>query len=686
MDLQTRDRAAADVEAISPGQPGVPDPGAVGDPPPEARLTAFAKRHSLVLQLLLAGAILFALAVMAFHFDKPPRHLAFHAFPDTARALLSTIAVFAVGGFGIVRLCLPQRLRRYELLWVLPAGGCAIGMSMTLLGFAAVPYGASLPIVLAAGVALAVYAVRTDGWPSFEPAELAWPVFLAFVVFYLALVPMLFEQHYAAITGTGSDAHMAAGSANFLMHAYPTGVQPGLPLDRMPPLWGSKFPIYYAYAAVTSVAGLQTWQVLPVLAAVLLATAAAGIYFVARDVLGAARAIALVAMALAGCNRMVLHTGLNPYFNQTWGYFAMPFSIVLGWFVVQPAAGEDRRRTALLAALFLIVVVFAYPLAAPLPLMPIGVFLWLERRRAIAAGEPVPRVRSFVRPFYRGRRSLIWMVPAGCLLLLPVLAVLGKAAGALKVLAPGSSLAAWGGDLRAFIPYNFFLSLPNNNNGSFLALVVLILAWIALRDQQKALKLGLGGLLALGLLFAAYFRQRTVGWYFEFKLLAFVGPLLVAVAAIGAGRLRRWGPVWIALLALATAASAFDEVRATGFQLNQQTIQLGSWARAVPAGASIRLDMYPPQQLWAAYMLAARPLCSQAPLLGTDYPHVPVSRKADYIVASTEYGRPADAIGPALDTNANYSLFRENPAVPGVSRCSLHRKDREFQGADHTAT
>jgi hypothetical protein len=65
---------------------------------------------------------------------------------------------------------------------------------------------------------------------------------------------------------------------------------------------------------------------------------------------------------------------------------------------------------------------------------------------------------------------------------------------------------------------------------------------------------------------------------------------------------------------------------------------------------------------------------------------VPVSRKADYIVASAQYGRPADAIGTAIRRNVNYALFRENPAVPGVDRCSLHRKDREFQGADHTVT
>ena len=53
--------------------------------------------------------------------------------------------LFGVGGFGLVRLMLPDALRDYELLWVLPTGGCAVGLALTLLGFAHVPY----PVALA---------------------------------------------------------------------------------------------------------------------------------------------------------------------------------------------------------------------------------------------------------------------------------------------------------------------------------------------------------------------------------------------------------------------------------------------------------------------------------------------------------------------------------------------------------
>jgi hypothetical protein len=63
---------------------------------------------------------------------------------------------------------------------------------------------------------------------------------------------------------------------------------------------------------------------------------------------------------------------------------------------------------------------------------------------------------------------------------------------------------------------------------------------------------------------------------------------------------------------------------------------------------------------------------------------VPVSRKADYIVAATTYGRPADALGPPLRTNIDYRLYRERPGVPGIDRCSERRKSRLFPGSDHS--
>jgi hypothetical protein len=497
------------------------------------------------------------------------------------------------------------------------------------------------------------------------------------VIVALALVPMVFKQHYAAPVGFGSDAHVATGVANFLQHTYPTGVDTSLPINRMQPTWQSKYPIYYAFAAVASVSGLQTWQVLASLAAAMLGLAAVGMFLLARQVFVAPLAVALAAMCFAALDREALATILHPYFNQTWGFFALPFTLVLGWWTVQPElTRRARQATAALLAMFALVLVLAYPLAAPIPAVPLVVFAWSDHRRRIALGEHALRARDL----YRGRRSLLWIVPLVLLLSVPVVGAVDKAVGAVKVLAPGHSLWVWRADLNGFIPFDHFFSLPNSVLGTaLLAAVALLAAW-GLSDRQRSLAWGLGGLLALGIAIAVYLRHRQYGYYFEFKLLAFIGPLVILIAAVGAGRLRTAGAAWLAIFAVFTVGSAVAEIKRSGSQLPQTTIALGDWTRSIPKNASVRLDMWPPQQLWAAYFLASRRLCSQQPLLGTDYPHVAVSRKADYIVASWQYGRPADAIGRPLLYNSDYRLFRENPAVPGPDNCSQRRLDRIYGG------
>jgi hypothetical protein len=622
---------------------------------------------------------LLALAALAWHFAPRPHRTAARAWPDTLRAVAATVLLFGVGGFGAVRLLLPAALRRYELLWVLPTGACTVGLALTVLGFAAVPYPVSLGLVLAAGLALGVYAVRRRGWPELALGRQAWPAYIAVLVLAVALVPMVFVLQYAAPVGTGSDAHVAAGVGQFLKHSYPTSVNTSQPVNQMNPLWSSKYPIYYALAGISTVSGLATWQVLAIVAAELLALAAVGLFLVARQVFGAPAAVSVAAMGLAALDREALHTVLNPYFNQTWGFFALPFTLVLGWWVVQPDIGRRARQgTALLLALFALVLVFAYPLAAPIPVVPIVVFIWLERRRKVASGQRVLRAGDL----YQGRRSLLWIVPVAALLAVPAAGVVQKARQAVPVLLPGHALSgSWKGDLNHFIPFDRFLSLPNSPLAIALVVGVLLLAVRGFAGQPRSLSWGLGGLLTIGLLVALYFRQRQYGWYLEFKLLAFIGPLVLLIATIGAAKLGRVGLACVAVLAVCTAGSIVAEVKGTGSQLPKTTIQLAGWAKSLPPGASIRLDMWPPNQLWAAYFLSARPLCSQAPLLETDYPHVPVSRKADYIVTSPALSRPRDAIGGWLRVNGGYALYRENPAVPGVSRCSKRRLDQTYSGA-----
>jgi len=490
-------------------------------------------------------------------------------------------------------------------------------------------------------------------------------------------------QHYAAPVGRGSDAHVATGVAQFLQHDYPTSVNVSQPINQMQPTWQSKYPIYYALAAVSTVSGLATWQVLAILAAVLLGLAAVGMFLVARDVFNAPLAVALVAMCFAALDRMALHTILHPYFNQTWGFVTLPFTLVLGWWAVQPGLAPSTRRGVIgLLALFALVLVLAYPLAAPIPAVPLIGFALGERRRRIAQGARVFRVRNL----YRGWRSLLWMVPVAALLAVPVAGAVDKGVSAVKVLAPGHSLNDWGGDLSGYFPWNHFFSLPNSALGSLGFALVLILAAWGLAAQRRSLSLGLGGLLVLALLTSVYLRYRPGAFYFEFKLLAFVGPLVLLMAVLGAARLRWLGALLLVPLTIGLAGAAVAEIGVTGSQLDRSTIQLSQWARALPRGASIRLDMWPPWELWTAYFLVPHPLCSEHPLLDTDYPHVAFSRKADFIVATRAYGRPADAIGPPLRENTGYRLYRENPAVPGIDYCTQRRFDRIYTGLGHSSS
>jgi hypothetical protein len=76
-------------------------------------------------------------------------------------------------------------------------------------------------------------------------------------------------------------------------------------------------------------------------------------------------------------------------------------------------------------------------------------------------------------------------------------------------------------------------------------------------------------------------------------------------------------------------------------------------------------------------------VCSEHPLINTDYPHVAPSVKADYILTTWSAPRPADAVGRPVAANSFYRLFRENPAVPGPSYCTTRRFDRLYTGPGH---
>ena len=628
------------------------------------------------------------------------------AVDEVARVTGACVLLFGLVGFGITRLCLPHGLRRHELLWVLPVGCVAVALAMTPLGFIGIPFGANLAIVLGGGTLLSIYALRRRGLPRLATAgtgatqaaptasppsrsgswggllargpagawrHLGWPAYLAILLMAVALIP-LFRSGFATVIGEGSDAHMAAGTAEFLRHNKPLGVDASLPVDQVWLPWRSKQAIYYAFGGVATVAGMETWQVLSTLAAFLLALAGVGMYLIAREMLGAGVGAAAVAMAIVGLDRMVLHTGMHPYFNQTWGYLTMPFAIVLAWWVVRrPSVGGG-----VLLALFLLVGAFAYPLAVPLPATVLAVMWWMQRRARIARGE---KVFGLADVWVRFRALPRWGRVLGYvtvfLLLTPLWGVYEKFEGAMQLLiAPSYSLELWGGDLEDWYPEQDFFAIGIESGWWLALLVILGFAAAELRRLPRPAAAGLLTIIGIGAVIAIEMRLRDYGWYFHFKILAFIGPLIVVLAAVSIARLRGSGKwlrrtanvlllVWISW----AISGAREETTNTFDEIPRTVMELRDFSDRLPAGTSLRLDMQPGAQLWAQYMLADHPTCSQRPLSDTAYPHPPLSRGADYAVVRF-LRRPFDAVGGPVLRNKEFRVYRLKPGLPGGDRCS----------------
>ncbi|HEV2787120.1 MAG TPA: hypothetical protein VGV67_12060, partial [Solirubrobacteraceae bacterium] len=422
MDVQTDERARAELAAQAAPEAVVGEHGD-GAPPPD-RPPGLTERTNRVLAWVALGVASVSAIALARYIGVVGKG----GVPDVVRAGAAIVGFFALTGFGPTRLLLPASLRRYELLWVAPVGAVASALELTVLSYGHVPFDAAVAIVLAGSALLAVYAWRRD--PGLRAARSApggaasWrtllvALYLGVLVAMVALLPM-FRAGFATVIGNGSDAHLAVGTAMFLQEERPGAVAVEQPVDQVPLVWRSKPPIYLVFGAVARVAGMEPYAVIATLSAALLALAALGFWLLARELLGAGAWGAAAVMALVGLNRMALFTAMHPYFNQIWGFMAMPFAIVLAWHVV-------RRRALggwILLGAFLAVLAFAYPLALPIPLMSMLVFLAFDRRRR---GLPI-----LARPRLRSRRDLLWIVPLGLLLLsVPVKGVFEKAGSVL---------------------------------------------------------------------------------------------------------------------------------------------------------------------------------------------------------------------------------------------------------------
>ncbi|HEX6712472.1 MAG TPA: hypothetical protein VF066_03765 [Thermoleophilaceae bacterium] len=570
------------------------------------------------------------------------------AVPVVARVGIATVAVFLVCGYAPAVLLTPARLQQWWPLLVLPFGAIASGLALTVLGFAALPFHVALVVTLLAGLVAAALADRPRGELAAPPTLAALTAIAALLV-ALALVPT-FRSGLATVTGFGSDAHLVAGSATFLQHNYPASTDIAYPADQVPPLWRSKFPIYYALSAVSSVAGVEPWEALMTVAAILLALAAVGFFLLAREGFGAPVGVAAAAMAVAVLDRRVFHLALHPYYNQLWGMLTLPFTVLAGY----AYALEPSRRALGMFVAFALVGAFAYPLMLPFPLLAGAGAWWLCGHRL-----------ELRRP---QRRSLVWIVPLALLLIVPIAGVVQKVWDAVTLLVnPGNSLIGWQGDLQHYPPVGeFFAIFPNALSGA-MAAAVIVLAFAGLWRAPRALGRPLMATLAAALAFAIYFRAVKYGQYFYFKILSFAGPLLLVAAVSFVGGIRARVVAYGAIAALLVSAllSARSEIAADYDQLSPETIQLRDWAAKLPPDASIRLDTPRASQLWDAYMLSAHPLGSRDPI--TNYPHVPVSTGADYVLDRPLSPPPDGAAGSPLYRNARYRLWHLRAGAPDTT-------------------
>lgn len=607
--------------------------------------------------------------------------------PDAARGVLAALVLFGACGYAPTRLLIPRALAPHFPFFALGLGAATACLGLSVLGFCGVPMVASLVVLLGGGVVGgAVLRVRRGPIRAAdrdrEDAGGRWwalglPAYIALVLVAFCLVPV-FQAGYGSVPGSNPDGMLSVGTGEFLQHNSPRALDPALPVDRMPPVWGSKYPIYYGLAGATTLSGMDTVRAYSGFAAVVAALGALGFFLLARYSLRASPSAAVLALALVAFALVTPYLAIHPYFNQLWGAMALPFMLLFGLrFLEAPNRGD-----AVLTLLFTVLGLSAYPLMVVFPAIAFLAAAISQRRRG-----QVVRIRTPRLP--RGRRWLALWIPLGILVapaaLIVSLGVLEKSVSAAKLMVGKDDLAAWRGDLTFFPDPGFYLG-PPGVAGYAVAVLALAAALLGLRRAPASVRAALGGAIGIGLVLGLFFRLRTYGEYFDLKVVAFTSPLvLVATAPWLAERmsaprsLGRTAALAGVVVVLALQLGGLrDELGVTGLQVDRYTFELRDVARDLPPG-SIRLDVPPGGlQLWAGYYLSERRLSSTVPVLFTTYPHVPAGRKADFILADRSLkvrGPWPDADGPPIWQNRRYKMYRMKGSVPGPDRSSRKMED-----------
>lgn len=626
------------------------------------------------------------LGVLAVWLAREQNAINFEAVSDIGCGVGAALLLFGVCGSALARLLVTGSLDVHRWALTFPIGAIASALALTVLGLLHVPYGAGLAVVLIAGLASTV-AVRLRLGPArVDPGRSAaaggWigrvaiPAWIAGLVIAVALIPVL-REGFPTVLGQNGDAVLAVGSAELVKHAPPGAQRPELPVDRIPLVWRSKYPIFYSLAAVSTIAGLDTLQTFPLLNAVLLAFVALGFFLLAFHLLRTGWLGALAVMAIVPLDRMLLHIEMHTYYNQLWGSLALPFMLLTGWRFLR----EPSRRTFGLFALFGLAGAFAYPLMLAFPavfLLVAGVGIW---RRERAAGRSPGWIRALRLP--RAPRSRLVVIPLA-LAALAVSAVLIRGVGektisAARALAPGGDLSGWSAPTLIGLPFHRFFGLLDPGALVWLAVVaLLVLAAFGLRDAPREVAAAFGVMIAGALAFALMFKLRDNAELFYFKVLGFTGPLCLGLAVAGIVTLARrsrgalvGGLALLAVLGATVALNARRELSVTYAYASRPVLDLRDWAQELPPGATVRIDVNPTgYQLWAWYLLEPHPVSATRALITSFFPFPNVGTKGDFVLRETGEPPPPYAKLPPVHSNVLWTLYRMPRDVPGFDTSS----------------
>ncbi|MGB9185126.1 MAG: hypothetical protein WCB67_13775, partial [Solirubrobacteraceae bacterium] len=471
----------------------------------------------------------------------------------------------------------------------------------------------------------------------------------------VALAPA-WRHGLTTIYGQNPDSHQVAGIAVLFQHTSPTGTDVSLPIDTVPAAWRFRYPIFYPLAAAADLGHLDPITAFPALAGLLLVCLALGFGAFAVLCLHAPSWAGPVIAAAVGLAVSTLHIVWHPYWNQLWGLAIFPWALVFGWRLVL----DGGRGTAALCGLMLLELGLAYPLALPYPVLIIGALAIAHERYRLA-----PRLLR-PRSWAAGIIAVLVLAPA------VVGATIKLGQGIAQLFSSRGGL--WGGDIVHNQPLGSFVG---TGGGLVPGLLVLAVAVLALTSLPRRSAIALAASLAVLCLLDLRFRLDRQGAYMDFKHLSFVGALTLTLAATGVARLLagRGGRAMGAgvLLALVWAGAALTqghrEMLASQTQVDPELFQVRQWARTLPAGTSVRVDVPPSGlQLWAVYMLSSHPVDASSPVLDTTYAHAIYGLRADYslslryLASSSGRVRPAPrplyAVGRPLDSNDQFQLWR----------------------------